>query len=205
MATTARKPAQTGPASLADCLERRSGPRFHTVLRVARVTRAHDVGLWRVRNISDNGMMLETSVPVTPGEQVTIQLSESVIIDGRIAWEDGSRCGVAFDEPIDCAATLETLVTEQREPDYRPLRVPVSTRAIAYCENGLHTVRVLNLSPHGAGIAHDGCFKPGMSTLLLFENGEEHRGVIRWSKDGRAGILLLEPFPCAKLESASRL
>jgi hypothetical protein len=201
----ARKPAQAGAARLADCLERRNAPRFHTVLRVARVTRAHDVGLWRVRNISDNGMMLETSVPLEPGERVSIQLSESVSIEGRIAWEDGRRCGVVFDQPIDCAAALQTLVTEQKAPDYRPLRMPVSTRAIAYCERGLHTVKVLNLSPHGAGIAHDGCFKPGMSTLLLFENGEEHRGVIRWSENGRAGILLLEPFPCAKLESASRL
>lgn len=205
MSMTARKPAQSGAASLTDCLERRHAPRFHTVLRVARVTRAHDVGLWRVRNISDNGMMLETGVEVKPGERVSIKLSASIVIEGRIAWGDGSRCGVVFDEPIDCAATLETLVTEQRSPDYRPLRVPVSTQAIAYCENGLHTVRVLNLSPHGAGIAHDGCFRAGMSTLLLFENGEEHRGVIRWSKDGRAGILLLEPFPCAKLESASSL
>ncbi|HST36369.1 MAG TPA: PilZ domain-containing protein [Allosphingosinicella sp.] len=205
MAITARKPAQIGTASLADCLDRRTGPRFHTVLRVARVTRAHDVGLWRLRNISDSGMMLETGVPVKPGEHVSIQLSESITIEGRIAWEDGSRCGVAFDAPIDCAATLETLVTEQSRPDYRPLRVPVQTRAIAYCERGMHTVKVLDLSPHGAGIAHDGCFKPGMSTLLLFENGEEHRGVIRWSKDGRAGVLLLQPFPCATLESASRL
>lgn len=205
MTITALKPAQPGRPSLAACLERRSEPRFHTVLRVARVTRTHDVGLWRVRNISDSGMMLETSQPVKPGERVSIQLSDSISIEGRIAWGDGRRCGVAFASPIDCAATLETLVTEQKAPDYRPLRIPVSTRAIAYCEKGMHTVRVLNLSPHGVCFAHDGCFRPGMSTMLLFENGEEHRGVVRWVKEGRAGMLLVEPFPCAKLESASRL
>ena len=63
----------------------------------------------------------------------------------------------------------------------------------------------MNLSPYGAAIEHDGCFREGMSTMLLFENGEEHRGVVRWSDGGRAGLYLTEPFPCARLESANAI
>lgn len=197
------KPARV--ASLAQAgEERRRKCRFHTVMRIAKVMRDHDVGLWRVRNISDEGMMLMTSVPVTPGERLSIALSNSVTLEARAVWWDGERCGVEFDSPIDCAGTLKQLVAEQRSPQYRPPRMPISARATVYCERGLHSVRLYDISQHGAGFNHDGCFRPGMNTMLLFENGEEHRGVIRWSRDGKAGIFLTDPFPTGTLESAAR-
>jgi hypothetical protein len=184
--------------------ERRASPRYRTIFRVAQVTRAHDVGLWRIRNISDEGMMLLTSVPVQVGEKLSLALSDQVNIAATALWWDGERCGVVFDEPIDCAALLESLSDEQKAPRHRPLRLPVSTRALAYCDRGLHTVHLFDISQHGAGVTHDGCFKPGMATKLHFETGDEYRGVVRWNQEGRAGIFLVEPIPCEKLESALR-
>ena len=192
-------------ANLPSDLERREDTRFHTVLRVAQVTREHDVGLWRVRNISDRGMMLGTRVQVVPGERLTVNLSDKFSIEARAVWWDGERCGVAFEQPIDCAALLEGLVVEQKGGRYRAPRLNVATRAIAYCDKGLHTVRVYNLSHHGAAFTHDGCFRPGMAAKLHFETGEDYRGVVRWAEDGRAGLYLTEPIPGAKLESANRL
>lgn len=197
--------AETGAiAKLPVDLERRGARRIHTVLRVAQVTRSHDVGLWRMNNISDDGMMLHASLPVADGEPLSIALSDSVTLKGKSVWWDGVHCGVTFDKRIDCAALLERLVAEQKAPRYRPPRLPVRTRAIAYCEQGLHTVRVRNLSHHGAGFEHDGCFHAGMATKLAFETGEEYRGVVRWEKEGKAGMMLMEAIPCAQLESAAR-
>ena len=31
-----------------------------------------------------------------------------------------------------------------------------------------------------------------------------NRGVVRWNQDGKAGLFLVEPIPCEKLESALR-
>jgi hypothetical protein len=194
-----------GSPSLPLPFDRRDGARFHTVLRVAQVVREHDVGLWRVRNISDGGMMLASQVQVIPGERLTVNLSDSVSLEGRAIWWDGERCGVAFEEPIDCAAMLEGLVVAQKSTRYRPPRLAVATRAIAYCDQGLHTVRVYNMSHHGAAFTHDGCFRRGMAAKLHFETGDDYRGVVRWSEDGRAGLFLTDSVPCAKLESANRL
>jgi hypothetical protein len=198
-----------GQAPCADSIdtghERRESSRFHTVLRVAQVTRPHDTGLWRVRNISDGGIMLNSHVQVLPGEKLVVHLSESVAVEGRAVWWDGERCGVAFDEPIDCASLLESLVAEQKQKRYRPPRLNVATRAIAYCDKGLHSVRVYNLSHRGAAFVHDGCFRAGMAAKLHFETGEEDRGIGRWSEEGRAGLFLTDPIPGPRLESANRI
>ena len=186
-------------------LERREDTRFHTVLRVAQVVREHDVGLWRVRNISDKGMMLATQVQVIPGERLEINLSDTISVEGRAVWWDGERCGVAFERPIDCAGLLESLVAEQKSARYRAPRLNVATRAIAYCDKGLHTVRVYNMSHHGAAFTHDGSFHEGMTAKLHFETGEDYRGVVRWSRDGKAGLYLTEPISSPRLESANRI
>ena len=123
--------------------ERRASPRFRTIFRVAQVTRAHDVGLWRIRNISDEGMMLLTSVPVQVGEKLTLTpVGPGAVLRRPPCGGTAKSCGVAFDEPIDCAGLLETLGDEQKGPRHRPLRLPVSTRALAYCDRGLHTVHL---------------------------------------------------------------
>jgi len=183
-------------------LDRRGCSRIHTLLRVAMVTRRHDVGLWRMRNISDGGMMMLTRVEVTKGERMSISLSDGIAIEGEAAWWDGERCGVAFDRPVDCATLLERLVADQKAPRYRPLRLPVRTRAVAYCEKGMHSVQLHNISQHGAGLSHDGCLTPGMNAMLHFPAGDDYRGVVRWAKDKRAGLFLTEPIPFARLESA---
>ena len=63
----AKQQAEVMPEMPAD-LERRADHRFRTIYRVAKVATGCDLGLWRVRNISDRGMMLMTSVQVALGE-----------------------------------------------------------------------------------------------------------------------------------------
>jgi hypothetical protein len=185
--------------------ERRTACRFHTVMRMARVSRTGDAGLWRVRNISDDGMMLLASVPVSVGERLRIGLSDSVSLEGRAVWWDGERCGVALDQPIDCVSMLKGLVEEQKRSGYRPPRLPVSIRAILYGEQRLNAIHVTNISQHGVGFTHDGSIRAGSNGKLVLPSGREHRGVIRWSVDGHAGMYLIEPISPAALESTAQI
>jgi hypothetical protein len=184
--------------------ERRSDQRIRTVYRVAKVACGCDLGLWRVRNISDRGLMLKAGTSVEVGDHLSVSLSDKVVKTGRVKWCEGGNCGIEFDVPIDCAETLKDLVAEQRECDYRPPRIAVDAHAIAYCESGMHPVRVHDLSQHGIGFAHHGGFSPGMEVKLALESGEERRGVVRWSDDVHAGLFLVEPFTCEELEDAGR-
>lgn len=191
-------------AGPADTLERRASTRLRTVFWIAKVTREHDVGLWRVENISSRGVMLQIHIEVAVGERVSIALSDTHSVRGAVKWHEGQRCGVEFDAPIRCERVLRMLAAERRSAGYRAPRLVVDRGATAWCEHGLKSVRVRNVSQHGLGLAHDGQLQPGTRLKLQLENGLERRGVVRWSSEGQSGLRLLEPLGCSSLESCAR-
>lgn len=184
--------------------DRRNGPRLRTVCWLAKVTSDQDVGLWRVQNISNHGLMLQTRIEIGPGERLWVALSESNVIGGIVRWRDESHCGLEFDAPIRSEKVLSAIAAERGNPRYRPPRLPVNRGATVYSEHGLQSVRVVNVSRHGIGLAHDGRLKPEMRVKLLIENGLERRGTVRWADGENAGVLLFDPLCGTLLESRNR-
>lgn len=184
--------------------ERRGADRYRTVWRIAKVVRNGDAGLWRVRNISDRGMMLAADVPITIGEQLEIALSDTVVIRGEVVWSETGRCGVEFDKEVDVADVLKRLAAEQRATGYRPPRLPVCTQAQAVTDEGASQIELIDLSQNGAGFVHDGHLEVGKELDLILEGGLKRRAIVRWSRDGRGGLWLTQPLDRADLESIHR-
>lgn len=57
----------------------------------------------RVRDISRDGMLLETNGSPVVGEAVRLSLG-SHSLEGKVAWQDGTWCGVAFSRALDAQA-----------------------------------------------------------------------------------------------------
>lgn len=155
--------------------ERRSADRHKAVCRIACVLRAGDTGLWRVRNISDAGMMLAADVPVAIGERLEISLSENVGLAGDVAWAEKGRCGIAFAAEIDALAILRSLAAEQRAEGYRVLCLPVEAEAIITLGDGARAIDLVDISHTGAGFRCDVPVEPGIELGLLLPGGELRR------------------------------
>lgn len=184
--------------------DRRGGDRYRTVWRIAKVMRNGDAGLWRVRNISDKGMMLAADVPIAVGEKLEIALSDSVMIRGEVVWSDAGRCGVSFDKEVDVADVLKQLAAEQRATGYRQPRLPVSTQAQAVTDENTTSIELVDLSQNGAGFIHDGHLEVGKELDLILAGGVKRRAIVRWSRAGRGGLWLTQPLDRADLESIHR-
>lgn len=189
--------------SVADA-DRRGGDRYRTVWRIAKVIRNGDAGLWRVRNISDKGMMLAADVPIAVGEKLEIALSDTVVIRGEVVWSDAGRCGVSFDKEVDVADVLKQLAAEQRASGYRQPRLPVSTQAQAVTDEGTTSIELVDLSQNGAGFVHDGHLEVGKEFDLILAGDVKRRAIVRWSRAGRGGLWLTQPLERADLESIRR-
>ena len=184
--------------------DRRGGDRYRTVWRIAKVVRNGDAGLWRVRNMSDRGMMLAADVPITVGEKLEIALSDTVVIRGEVVWSETGRCGVAFEEEVDVADVLKQLAAEQRATGYRQPRLPVRTQAQAVTDESTSNIELVDMSQNGAGFIHDGHLEVGKEFDLVLAGGIKRRAIVRWSRAGRGGLWLTQPLDRADLESIHR-
>ena len=94
-------------------------------------------------------------------------------------------------------STLQALLAAAREP-----RAPFHVAAVIADRDaaGLgfaraediptEIVRLRDLTPGGARIVHDGRFLPGMAVKLQIAPGIERPGILSWSRDGIAGVVL---------------
>lgn len=185
--------------------ERRSGERYRSVWRIAKITREHDLGLWRVRNISTNGMMLSADVAVDIGEPLVIDLSENIRMTGQVVWAKDGRCGVSFDQPIDVGHVLTSLASEQRENGYRQPRLPFDHRAELYVDGETHQIQLVNLSQSGVGFIFHGQLDVGKPLGLMMPDKIRRTAVVRWMRGNQGGLWLTEPLAHSQLESISLL
>lgn len=73
----------------------------------------------KVRNLSDGGLMAEGELDVVQGERVVVTLTNVGAVRGAVAWTQGNRMGVAFDERIDARAARPRRATppaDQQQP-----------------------------------------------------------------------------------------
>lgn len=185
--------------------ERRSGPRVQTVFRVARVITATDEGLARIRNMSDEGARLRMLIPLPIADVLILQLVDGVELSGRVIWKDGDEFGLQFDHPIQCTDLLAGLADGARCGKTRPVRLSVATTALTRSERGLRCAKVVDISQRGLKLLHDGSLTRGLDLKITLASGLERRGIVRWTKDNLAGVMLLEPLSVEALGSARSL
>lgn len=54
-----------------------------------------------VRNLSPGGMMAQGSTPLPEGKRVSVTLRNVGTVQGKVAWAENGRYGIAFDREID--------------------------------------------------------------------------------------------------------
>ena len=190
---------------------RRGDQRIKTVYRLVKIEHDQDEGLARCRNLSDGGVKLELAMPLNLNDRVTVSFSTDTLIDGRVVWLSGDSCGVAFDVPIDSGMLLRNdMIANSRmvadeKPHNRSPRLKTNLPAKIAYHGTTHEAVITDVSVRGMKIANDGNFHPGLNVRVILADGREKEGVVRWSRDNIAGVLLLDPFGVEELGSVHRL
>lgn len=203
-----RRDAKSGiedPRLLAPHADRRKANRHLAVCRIARVVRDGDAGFWRVRNISDEGVMLATEIAVCIGERLEIALSETVSLDAEIVWAANGRCGARFTQPIDAEAVLARLAEEQRSASYRAPRIAVDAAGVLQFAGRQFPVDLVDISQNGAGYSGAATVAAGQEVALILFGSLRLDAVVRWSRGGRGGLWFCRPLPRTDAESLAWL
>lgn len=80
-----------------------------------RLDSANELARVKVRNLSDGGMMAEGMLMLSRGDRVVVELRNVRPVRGTVAWVQGNRMGIAFEEDIDSKAARATPTPTQSE------------------------------------------------------------------------------------------
>jgi hypothetical protein len=102
----------------AAALEQRSAKRRHLSLQVAGSIEAQENFNATVRDLSQTGFLMDSSVGLSMGEVIYVDLPRRGPVSAQVAWTDGHRAGCRFLEPISpgnvSAALLGSLPESRR-------------------------------------------------------------------------------------------
>lgn len=177
--TTSGIPALAGPE--ARPVSRRGAERMKTTGQLVKVGHDQDEGLARCHNISDGGMAISAIIPLELNDRVTVTIALAEL-RGRVVWMNGRDCGIAFDETIDSAWILRN----------------AGTGRAAYPSLASAAVREIK-------VTNDSNFRPGLKVRVILDGGAEKDGIIRWSQDNIAGVMLLDPDTLGEFGASYRL
>jgi hypothetical protein len=74
------------------------------VLATLRIEGQADERRVRIRNLSAGGLMAEGTFQVLAGQAISVEIRNAGWVGGHVAWVQGSRFGIAFDQEIDARA-----------------------------------------------------------------------------------------------------
>ena len=174
--------------------------RHVTILLSARlITEAGD-WLARLRNVSQGGMLIETSLPLQPGEPVRVELREQAMT-GRVVWAAHPRAGIQFDEVADLAGILAAPTIRSRNGRF--FRAPrLSARCLVQLRHHgrIRDAMLLDLSQKGGGLRVAHALGVDEPVTIVIPGTEARPAVVRWTSREKAGLVFLDLLPFGELD-----
>ena len=175
--------------------ERRRSIRHATVMQVAKIRLDGDrEELCLLRDISPEGARAEVYVAVEVDAHIQIELRTGHLIGGRIAWIEDKAVGVAFDEPMPMSAVLAHCSFDERLGNLRPTRLRVNMRGILVADGTQRAVPIGNISQAGLQIGSADPLPTSSPCMIGLPGLAPRPAMIRWWRDGEAGVMLAEPL-----------
>lgn len=174
--------------------ERRSDERLLALLPVARMVGEDSQTLARVRNVSAAGLMLETGASPAVGIRVRIEFNSHQQLPGEIAWIREGTCGVKFDRDIDLRELLANRPARRTGHSPRPPRLDISCSAELLIDSVLYRTRIRDISLGGLKAAVGDIECVDRKVTAMIESLRPVKGVVRWHKEGHAGIVFDRPL-----------
>ncbi|MBB6123032.1 hypothetical protein FHS92_000739 [Sphingobium subterraneum] len=190
-------------------------------------------GLCRIRNMSENGLMLECRMALDEGQEVEIVLRSGMRLAGIVRWALNGRAGIALHEPVGLATLNQPMLPQEIAKkglspsfpcvaraliaiDHRRLRCEINEISLGHVrlatvesirDDQLATVTVDGLGPQLSKIriigGHPVTGEGAESVIALFTQPLHFRLLDEWLS-GRGDLPTTLPHPATTAPSTSR-
>jgi hypothetical protein len=138
--------------------------------------------------------MAEASFPRDIGDAVAVELRAGQPLEGHVVWTNGTTMGIRFDRNIDVG---EMLAHDRSANgcEARPPRVQILCSARIRVGARYYNVEVQDISQGGMKVAIGDTAAVGGQAVITLEHLRPFEGVIRWCREGHAGISFNQHLP----------
>lgn len=177
--------------------ERRAFARSRSVYRPAIIETAKYSGFCMVKDLSPEGVMIESCAALNEEETVRLGFTEHEMLAGKVVWTTGGRLGIQFDCPIDVSAILVGSTSD--EPNRAP-RLPIECTVEVDDSVATRWEQVSNVSTKGLKIRSP-AFRVGEKLSVAIAGMPKKKAVVRWTGEGETGLEFLIPLTYDELHS----
>lgn len=182
--------------------DNRTAQRVMTVFKAARVgsATADDLGL--IRNISPEGLMVETRLRLVVDDAVVIEIQSGNPMEGSVRWSRDGMAGIHLAQAIDLAEALRTSGPGDVVDRIRPPRFERVVDATLQCEGRHWPAATRNISLSGAQLVTDEpLLLPRNAHAMVRIDGLGVLGsVLRWQRGTAIGIRFEHPLPLRQFQ-----
>lgn len=182
--------------------DNRNAQRVMTVYRAARIGAAHADDLGLIRNISTEGVMVETQLALEVDEAIVIEIQSGNPLPGHVRWSRDGRAGVQLDSSIDIVEALRTSAADELADRVRPPRFERTADADLHCGGQRWRATTRNISLSGTQIVLERPLNLPLHALATVRIGGlgELSGSLRWQHGNGIGLRFDKPLPLRRLQ-----
>lgn len=175
---------------------KRASPRLNQHDREAAVLRGSAKARIRVLNLSQSGLMAESTVQLFPGERIDIVLDNSDPVPATMLWVEGRRFGAEFVVALPFAALLPRAAGRRAPQAARPAtdRIVVDAAAVVRHAGVATPACIRNVSVRGMLIETAARLQRGQIIEIEADGWPAVGASVMWNRNGAAGLRLQKPL-----------
>lgn len=177
--------------------DNRSAQRVMTVYKAARIGTDHADDLGLIRNISTQGLMVETQLALREDQSVVIEIQSGNPIPGRVRWSRDGMTGIQLAQDIDIAEALRSRAAGELADRIRPPRFDRVVDATLQGGGRHWPAMTRNISLSGVQVVTKGTVDLPRHALAMVrvEGLGPLSGSLRWQQGNSVGVRFEKPLP----------
>lgn len=178
----------------ADDEHRHSERQVVTVRWVAKITGNKGQELCLIRNISTGGVMANVYSAHEIGEHIALEIRSGQQLQGEIVWMRDGCIGVRLQDQVDVSEMLKAASADRAGLRARAPRIEVYGCANIKVGTKVFSVDLCDLSQGGVKVTLPEPIEAANEVVVSISGLEDRKSLIRWQRDGRAGLSFIRPI-----------
>lgn len=142
----------------------------------------------QIRKLGAGGAVLHADVPIEPEARLELELEDGALLEGVVAWRQGSEIGLKFDRAVDILPIIARNLASQPGERRRMPRIEIACPALLEHDGRTELAAIRDIAQGGVKIETPHPLAQDLRVTVTPEGLHPVEGVVRWVNGRIAGV-----------------